>query len=229
MNREQVLDYFRRDEAMVNDRLDYTIRHNRTGNGTIRLVDKDSKAISGAKIKLKQRDHDFKHGANIFMLDEMETPEKNAAYREYFPQIFNLATVPFYWSDLEPEQGKPRFAKDSPRIYRRPAPDLCVEYCQDVGITPKCHCLNYDVWTPLWVPDEVPEVKKALDKRMRECAERYKDVIPSWEVTNEFYCGKYDRFNEGRKSTQLFCDRDVVEWSFETARKYLPTNELIIN
>lgn len=229
MSRENVLQYFRRDEAMIADRLDDTIRHHRTGKGVIQVVDKDGKGIPGVKIKVVQKDHDFRHGGNIFMLDEMETAEKNAAYRELFPKVYNLATVPFYWSDLEPEEGKPRFAKDSPKVYRRPAPDLCVEYCQEVGIEPKCHCLNYDQWTPLWVPDEIPAVKKALDKRMRECGERYRDVIPSWEVTNEFYCGKYDTFSQSRKSTQLFCDRDVIEWSFTTARKYLPTNKLIIN
>lgn len=63
------------------------------------------------------------------MLDEFETEEKNRAYREVFKDTFNLATVPFYWSDLEPERGKPRYTADSPKIYRRPATDLCVDYC----------------------------------------------------------------------------------------------------
>ena len=44
-----------------------------------------------------------------------------------FYRYFNLATVPFYWNTLEPEYGKPRYAKDSVKIYRRPAPDLCME------------------------------------------------------------------------------------------------------
>lgn len=226
---DTILANFRREEDLIRDRLDDGIRHHRMGHGKVQVVDENGKPVAGARLHLHLQDHDFKMGANIFMLDEFECAEKNAAYREMFPQLFNLATVPFYWSDLEPEEGKPRFAADSPKVYRRPAPDLCVDYCKEVGITPKCHCLNYDVWTPLWAPDDVTGIKRALDKRIRECAERYRDVIPGWEVTNELYCGKYDTYAQNRKSSQFFTARDNVEWSFNTARRYLPNNELIIN
>ena len=87
-------------------------------------------------VEVKQTAHKFKFGANLFMLDECETAEKNAIYREKFPEFLNLATLPFYWSDLEPEEGKPRFAADSPKVYRRPATDLCVDYCLENGIEP---------------------------------------------------------------------------------------------
>ena len=59
---------------------------------------------------------------------------------EIFKEYFNLATVPFYWNSLEPQENKPRFEKDSEKIYRRPAPDLCLEYCEEK-----------DAW---WVPCE---------------------------------------------------------------------------
>ena len=62
---------------------------------------------------LRQKTHDFGYGANIFMLDEFETEEKNAEYRRVFGEYFNMATVPFYWDTLEPDEGHPRFAKDS--------------------------------------------------------------------------------------------------------------------
>ena len=226
---DTLLSRFRAAENEIDDRLAHTIRYDRTGRGEITVVDKDGHPVENARIHVTLRDHDFKLGANIFMLDEFESAEKNRIYRDVFADTFNLATVPFYWSDLEPEEGKPRFAKDSPHVYRRPAPDLCLEYCEERGITPKCHCLNYDVWTPLWVPDDTDSVKRALEKRIRECAERYRDRIPGWEVTNELFCGKYDVFAQGRKSTQFFTDPDVVEWSFDCARRYLPNNELIIN
>ena len=118
--------------------------------------------VQHVRVQAEQVDHDFNFGANLFMLDEFNTPEQNAHYRDTFRQVFNAATLPFYWCDLEPEQGKPRFAADSPRVYRRPAPDLCLEYCEANGIRPKAHCLNYDVWTPLWVPQEVGAVKRLL-------------------------------------------------------------------
>ena len=120
----------------------------------ILVKDRAGNAVPGARLTIEQVSHEFKYGANLFMLDEMETPEKNETYKSIFADTFNMATLPFYWKDLEPTQGKPRFAADSPRVYRRPAPDLCLDFCGRHGITPKLHCLNYDPWTPDWVPRE---------------------------------------------------------------------------
>ena len=125
------------------------IELNRKGSAHINI--KGENLPENITVEVEQKNHEFKFGANIFMLDEFECEEKNRIYREKFAELFDLATVPFYWSDLEPEEGKPRFAKDSPKIYRRPAPDLCVEYCKEKGIEPKCHCLNYDAWLPNWL------------------------------------------------------------------------------
>jgi GH35 family endo-1,4-beta-xylanase len=79
----------------------------------------------------------------------------------------------------------------------------------------------------MWLPNDVPTVKKYLDKRIAEIAERYADKIPSMEVINETQCGEKDL--DYRHSTRFFREPDIVEWSFEHARKYLPANELIIN
>jgi len=226
---ETILNKFRACEDEINNRLNYTIEHSRKANATVSVLDSSFKPIPGAKVKVKLRDHDFKYGANLFMLDEFENDEKNAIYRDTFKEVFNLATLPFYWSDLEPEQGKPRFSKDSPKVYRRPAPDLCLEYCEESGITPKAHCLYYDQWTPLWVPDDTESVKYYLEKRISECAEHYRKRIGAWEVTNELYCSRYDTFAQKRHSTDLFFERNVLEWAFEIARRYFPDNELIIN
>ena len=112
------------------------------------------------------------------MLDEFPTEEENAIYREKFPEIFNLATLPFYWSSLEPEMGKPRYSVDSPRIYRRPTPDLCIQYCKEKGIEPKCHCLNYDTESPRWYRNQpVSFCKEKLLERFQQIADRYsKDI-----------------------------------------------------
>jgi GH35 family endo-1,4-beta-xylanase len=121
------------------------------------------------------------------MLDQFEDEEKNKEYRKLFPEYFNLATVPFYWGDLEPEEGKPRYAADSPNIYRRPSPDLCVDYCRENGIDPKLHCLFYDKFIPDWTPKTDAEKMKSLyEKRFSEIAERYGNgKMYNIEVMNE--------------------------------------------
>ena len=221
-NRRDVLKPFEAHRDYMEARVAEGIERCRKGDRTIRLVDKKGEAIPGARIALKQVGHDFFHGANLFILDEMESEEKNAAYRELFPQCFNLATLPFYWNDLEPQPDRPRYEADSPRIYRRPAPAKCVEYCKQHGITPKAHCLNYDQVTPRWAPASLAEHKKLLDKRFGECAERFAADIPGWEVTNETQC-------PSPFGSSFFYEDDLVRWSFECARRHFPMNELIIN
>lgn len=222
--KKSALKYFRAYRDYTEERIKSGIELYRKGYAQIEVTDGKGNPIKGVKITAKQKSHEFKYGANIFMLDEFESEEKNQIYREKFRSLFNLATVPFYWSDLEPEQGKPRYAKDSPRIYRRPAPDLCVEYCAENEIEPKCHCLNYDNFIPDWLRDADVEYHKAmLEKRFREIAERYADRIPSFEVTNE-------TFNLlTLYQTKFYQENDFVEWSFRTADKYFPNNRLIIN
>ena len=222
--RDIALHYFDEHRDFMETVVKPNIEIYRKGACKLTVTAKDGTPISGARVILHQKNHAFRYGANIFMLDEFENEEKNATYREKFKEIFNLATLPFYWSDLEPVEGQPRFAKDSPRIYRRPAPDLCVEYCKEHGIEPKCHCLNYDNFLPSWLETaDVETHKKKLDRRFREIAERYADVIPSFEVTNE-------TFNDySHKQSRFYKADDFVEWSFRTADRYFPNNRLIIN
>lgn len=221
--RDVALKHFDENEDFMRCVVEPAIEQNRKGKAYITVVDKDGNGVENAKIYVAQKTHEFKYGANIFMLDEMESDEKNAAYKEAFKDIFNIATIPFYWSDLEPVQGQPRYTADSPKIYRRPAPDLCVDFCLKNGIEPKCHCLNYEAWLPKWLKDaEVGYHKKMLEKRFRELAERYADIIPSWEVTNE-------TFTPNDNYSKFYKEDDFVEWSFRMADRYFPTNRLIIN
>ena len=218
--RDIALRHFDAQRELTDLRVKSGIENYRKGNAHIVLLS-DRPLPENVTVEVEQINHEFRFGANLFLLDEFGEEEKNAAYREKFAELFNLATVPFYWDGVEPEKGKPRYAKDSPKVYRRPAPDLCVEYCKEKGIEPKCHCLNYDSWIPNWLVNEpVPVIKKYLEKRFREIAERYADDIPSFEVTNETLQTAKSKF---------ILEDDFVEWSFRMADRYFPNNRLIIN
>ena len=106
----------------------------------------------------------------MFLLDEFETEEKNKIYRKSFPEVFNYAIAPFYWDDLEPEKGKPRYEKNSPKIYRRPSPDLVLEYCNENNIRVKGHCLVYDAFSPEWLRDKSSdEIKNEIREIVSYC------------------------------------------------------------
>lgn len=223
---EEILAKFRENADLVNDRIRTGIEMNRKGYATVTVVDVEGNPLAGKRIRVKHRKHDFLFGANIFMLDEMESEEKNEAYKSAFSSCFNAATLPFYWRDLEPEEGRPRFAKDSPKVYRRPAPDLCLEFCERNNITPKAHCLTYITWEPEWLDvNDLHCVREKYEKRYRELADRYKDRIHGWEVINETLLLNNDETME----KPYFNEPRLVEENFALAERYFRGNELIIN
>jgi len=220
--RRKVLELFDEQKEFMEEKINFGIEMYRKGYADLTVVDCEGKPVSGAKIKLTQRSHEFKFGANLFMLDELETDEKNDAYKKYFVDIFNMATLPFYWDATEPEKGKTRYDKDSDKLYRRPAIENCIEFCEKYGIEPREHALAYDAFFPKWLYGaSVSEVKIALEKRYREISERYKDKIPTIEVTNEM------EWVKGK--TAFYDEPDFVEWCFKLAEKYFPANQLVIN
>ena len=221
-DRKQVLEEFDKKDHFWKERAADGIERYRKGDAKLTLTDADGNPISNATVRIKQKTHEFRFGANIFMLDELETEEKNEKYKKYFSDTFNMATLPFYWDTLEPERGKSRYAKDSPKIYRRPSPDLCIEFCKANGIEPREHALAYDRFFPKWLyGTSTDEVKRELERRYSEISERYADKIPTIEVTNEM------AWEKGK--TAFYDKPDFVVWCFKLAEKYFPNNQLCIN
>lgn len=224
--REELLKIFDSHSGYVKDRVNSGIENNRKAWNTLSFVDANGSPVSDVHYRITQKTHDFKFGCTLFLLDELETEEKNKEYRRIFAETFNMGVAPFYWMDLEPEKGKPRYAKDSPKVYRRPAPDLVVEYCKQNNIFLKGHCIVYDAFAPKWLPREIPAIKEAYDAHFAELARRYGDTVKQWDVINETL--DWNVYGHGRV-TPFFREPDYVDWSFNTARRYFPTQQLFIN
>ena len=221
-DRRKVLEQFEKQKDFMKDRVQSGIESYRKGNAGITLKDRDGNPVSNVKIRVTQKNHEFKFGANLFMLDELETDEKNRIYKQRFADVFNMATLPFYWDATEPERGKTRYEKDSEKLYRRPPIDLCLEFCEQNNIEPREHALAYEHFFPDWLKEAtVFEAKAQVQKRFSQIAERYRDRIPTIEVTNEM------EWDEGK--TVLYNQPDYIEWCFKTAETYFPANQLVVN
>ena len=222
--RKEVLRYFEQNKDFFESTVYPNIEKYRKGDIKLHFKDKNGNSISVDNLKIKQISHEFKFGANIFMLDEMETEDKNQAYKDYFKSVFNMATLPFYWDSLEEEKGKLRYDSDSYKFYRRPPIDLCMEFCEENGIEPREHALAYEHHFPAWLKNaSVDKVKSALELRYKQIADRYADKIPTIEVTNEMVWGH----NAG--VTAFYNEPDYIEWCFKKAEEYFPKNQLVIN
>lgn len=173
------------EDPKVEQRIRDGIQANRMGSVTFRFVDESGNPLTNVEVAFEQKRHDFLFGCNLFKLQGFSTPEENRLYEERFCELFNFAYLPFFWSDLEPEQGKPRFAKDSRPIFRRPPPDLTLEFCEQHHITPIGHILMYHAFFPKWLPQDKDEMKRLMVKRFEEISARYGQRIKYWDLCAE--------------------------------------------
>lgn len=165
-------------------RIQEGIEANRKGEFTLNFPD----ANGAIQIEVKQLKHAFLFGSNIFMLKGFRTAAQNERYETVFKELFNLACVPFYWKTLEPQQAKLRYEAGSPEIYRRPPPDVVLDFCKKNGITPKGHTLVWDNTAhsvPDWLPKDTSKIQPLIDLRIRQLAERYGSTVKTWDVVNE--------------------------------------------
>lgn len=211
----------------VNERIDMDIKRHRMGWGRIVLSDKDGKPVSGAKIRLKQKTHEFMFGCNLFKLQDFETKKENAAYEKYFKKVFNNATVAFYWDTLEPTPGELRYTRDSRYISRRPPTDVAVDWCLENGIRPKGHWMFCDNFVPSWLPKSPREMMVFLEKRIAQLAERYGGKVTIWDAVNEAFSN--NRWFSKNISWTV-TPQDYVYEVFKLAEKYFPNyTELCYN
>ncbi len=202
--------------AETDRRISEGIEKNRKGDFTLKVK-------TGERVTVKLKNHKFRFGCNMFMLDEIpDDKNKNEIYKEKLKDFFNMATLPFYWDATEPEEGKTRYGKNSEKIYRRPPIDLCIEFCEENGIEPREHALCYNGFFPDWLKSKTVEEEKAhIEKRMQEISSRYADKISTIEVTNEML------WPSGK--TQFYSQPDYIDFCFKLAEKYFPNNTLCIN
>ena len=215
-DREKVLKSYIENKDKLDKRNKEGIEKYRKGGFKLNFT-KDAK-----EIHIRQTKHKFLFGCTAFMLGSFEAHEKEDKFKDLFSNLFNQAVVPFYWSDLEPEEGKVRFSKDSENIYRRPAPDIVIDFCREYGIEPKGHCLTWNWFVPQWLEKYGSEDRKRiLERRFKEIAERYGDIIPSFDVVNE----SASNYRYGKNT--LFENYD--EFALELGGKYFKNNIKILN
>ena len=212
-------------DPAVQQRIDDGIEKHRKGDAVVQIVSPDGRPVADAKVKITQTSHAFLFGCNIFVLGQMK--EKNRAYEEAFLKLFNFATVPFYWGDLEPERDKPRFAEGSPYIWRRPPPDRVVAFGKKHGLTLKGHPLLWHAINPKWMPKDPDQLKQLYIKRFKELADRYAADIPIWDGVNEsLVCDSKFPLRSAKNKNHL----PYVPWAFAEQHKVFgPDNQLMIN
>jgi GH35 family endo-1,4-beta-xylanase len=182
---ESLTQHFLHPSDAVAERIEQGIEKYRKGDALMQVVDHAGKRIPGVHLDIRQISHQFYFGANSFMVEGYPTEKENQRWSEAYTRLFNHTVVPFYWAALEPEPGKVRFAADSEPVFRRPPPDLVLQWCEANQITPKGHNLIWHILWPDWMPNEPEQQWPLIEKHFREIAERYGNSIFQWDIANE--------------------------------------------
>jgi len=151
------------------------IEKHRKADAKIRVVNAAGLPVAGAKIHAEQTGHDFLFGSNIYMFDRYKTGAQNDAYKTRFRELFNYATVGFYWRWYERERGKPNY----------PYTDKVVAWCREHGIRTKGHPILWgdEAGMPVWSQGQpAPEIQR---QQVEGIMHRYRGKIEFWEVVNE--------------------------------------------
>lgn len=208
-------------EPAIATRIDEGIRANRTAWAALHFTDSRGRALTGVSAEIRQVSSDFLFGINAFMVGGFESSEENRRYGDRIAELFNYATAPFYWKTLEPEPGRLRFDSGSEKIYRRPPPDVVLEFCRRNAIILKGHPLVWDNprWHhPEWAPTDSMELMRLIRRRIEQISDRYRDKIHYWDVVNEAMYRHLD----------VAMPVDYVFRSFQVAAASFPVDSTLI-
>lgn len=147
----------------------------------IQFKDANGKILSNADVSYSLKKHEFLFGCNAFLLAYLvntkgeSEAEKNPNVQQFL-DIFNFATLPFYWGSFEKEEGKP-----STKELLQSA-----KFLKKHGITVKGHPLCWHTACADWLLkyDNKTILEKQLARIDREVI-NFKGVIDMWDAINE--------------------------------------------
>ncbi|MDQ0254806.1 GH35 family endo-1,4-beta-xylanase [Evansella vedderi] len=201
----------------------------RMASKTIKLVDEGGNPVVGKEVVLTQTNHKFLFGCGIF--DAIDVANKNVpadrlAFQEQkldlFLDVFNQATLPFYWAMFEPKKGKPRTKELK----------ATAQWLKDRNIDVKGHPLCWHTLTAPWLLDmSNEEILKAQFARIERDVLDFKGLIDTWDVINEVVIMPiFDKYDNGITRISKVLGRvGIIKEMFAKTRECNPNATLLLN
>lgn len=201
----------------------------RMASKTLQLVDASGQALARQEVKLNLTNHKFLFGCGLFESVDVANrlvSDERMTYLEtkidLFLDVFNSATLPFYWGRFEPEQGKP-LTKELQNA---------AKWLKERNINVKGHPLCWHTVTAPWLLDMSNEeiLKVQLDRIQRDVTD-FKGLIDTWDVINEVVIMPiFDKYDNGITRIAKELGRvGIIKEMFAKAREFNPEATLILN
>lgn len=200
----------------------------RKATAQIQFLDKDGMPLKNKKVSINQTNHDFLFGWGAFdfvSYTNAKTPEDKAFYENRvtkWMEIFNYGTLPFYWGQFEPEEGKPN-TKDLMNA---------VDFMTAHNIKAKGHPLCWHTACAQWLLnyDNETMFKKQIERIHRDVSD-FKGKIDMWDAINEVVIMPvFDRYDN--PVTRMCQDKGrigLIKEVFLAAKEVNPNCKLLIN
>jgi endo-1,4-beta-xylanase len=208
----------------------------RIGDVALTVNGPDGRPLADRVVTVEQRRHAFAFGNIGFDFVDLvggPRPEVEPAFggaargdlnrlAEQWLNLFNTATLPFYWGPYEPKRG----TTDAERL------TATARWFAERGITVKGHPLVWHTVQPDWLLGlDLDEVERLLRQRIHDLAGGFAGLIDLWDAINEAVIMPV--FDNGDNAiTPLARARGrihMVRMAFEEARAANPSVTLVLN
>ena len=134
-------------------------------------------ALPGRTVRVQQQRHAFWFGCNGYLLGEEQDPGFQRRYEDQLAGLFNVVTLPFYWSAYEAAAG----------LTAQRRLQSMARWCTERGIVAKGHPLlwTHPAGSPPWLPDDLDEVRTQWAARITELVRQFAGLIDCWDLLCE--------------------------------------------
>lgn len=197
----------------------------RVGEGVLTVLGPDGRPLPDAEVIVRQTRHAFAFGNigfDFVPLANGEPADGDAQLAEHWLELFNTATLPFYWGEFELVPGLPRTAELL----------AAARWFAERGVRLKGHPLMWHTVQPQWLlglPSE--EVERLQRERIRREVGDFRGLIEVWDAINEAVIMPVFTA-EDNGITRLAREKGrfhAVRLAFEEARATNPDVTLLIN
>lgn len=204
------------------------IKKHRVADATLTLS-VGGQPLANQEVTLVQTRHKFLFGNIGFEFTPLATGELSGAELELaqltaqrWVELFNFATLPFYWGRFEPQRGQP----DTDRIRRT------AQWFADQGVLVKGHPLCWHTECADWLlPLSNDEIRKAQTDRITREVTGFAGLIDMWDALNEAVIMPiFEKYDNGITRICREIGRiPMIRMVFDAARAANPAATLLLN
>ncbi len=204
----------------------------RGARAVVTVLDAAGRPVPDTEVEVAQTRHAFGFGCTAFEAipaangeqpgPDDPAPEVLPAVLDRWLDLFDTATLPFYWSRFEPEHGRP----DTDRLL------AAARWLAARGVRVKGHPLAWHTLAPAWLRD-LPEdqVAAAVRDRITRDVTAFRGVVDTWDAINEVVIMPV--FDKEPNGLTRLCARDgrvaTARLAFDAARAANPGATLLLN